>query len=66
MRSASHRENILLPQAQFVGIAALCLGRKLVVVQEFGIKAGAPLPPPGQHVLPVRPLIATNLGGKHC
>jgi hypothetical protein len=66
MRSPTHRENILLPQAQFVGIAALCLGRKLVVVQEFGIKAGAPLPPRGQHVLPVRPLIARNLGGKHC
>jgi len=66
MRSRTHRENILLPQAQFVGIAALCLGRQLVVVQEFGIKAGAPLPRTGQRVLPMRPLIASNLGGKHC
>jgi uncharacterized protein YkwD len=66
MRSPSHRANILLPQAQVAGIAALCMGNKLMVVQEFGIKAGAPLPRRGQGVMPLRPLIAKNLGGKHC
>jgi uncharacterized protein YkwD len=66
MRSSSHRANILLPQAQVVGISALCAGRKLMVVQEFGIKAGAPLPKRGQRVMPLRPLVAKHLGGKHC
>jgi uncharacterized protein YkwD len=66
MRSPSHRANILLPQAQVVGIAALCTRGKLMVVEEFGIKAGAPLPKQGQGVMPLRPLIAKNLGGSHC
>ncbi len=66
MRSTTHRENILLPQAQLVGIAALCVGRKLMVVEEFGIKAGAPLPQPGQRVRSIQPLIAKNPGGASC
>jgi uncharacterized protein YkwD len=66
MHSESHRANILLPQAQVVGIAALCVGRKLMVVQEFGIRSGAALPPPGQRVASVRPLIAKNAGGPSC
>jgi uncharacterized protein YkwD len=66
MRSPSHRANILLPQAQVAGIAALCMGHKLMVVQEFAIKAGAPLPERGQGVMPLRPLVAKSLGGRHC
>ena len=66
MRSPSHRANILLPQAQVAGIAALCMGHKLMVVEEFAIRSGAPLPRQGQGVLPLRPLIAKNLGGSHC
>jgi uncharacterized protein YkwD len=66
MRSRTHRENILLPQAQVVGIGAVCVGSKLIVVEDFGIRAGAPLPPAGQGVLPVRPIIARNLGGPSC
>jgi len=66
MRSTTHRENILLPQAQLVGIAAVCIGEKLMVVEDFGIKAGAPLPPRGQRVPAPNPLIAKNLGGPHC
>jgi uncharacterized protein YkwD len=66
MRSKTHRENVLLPQAQVVGIAAVCVGLKLMVVEDFGIKAGAPLPPRAQHVLPVNPLIAKKLGGASC
>jgi len=66
MRSRSHRENLLLPQAQLVGIAAVCVGYRLIVVEDFGIKAGAPLPRPGQRVLPVKPLVAKNEGGAQC
>jgi uncharacterized protein YkwD len=66
MHSASHRQNILLPQAQRVGIAALCVGHKLMVVEEFGIRAGAALPPPGQRVPSIRPLIAKSSGGPSC
>jgi uncharacterized protein YkwD len=66
MRSTSHRENILLRQAQLVGIAAVCVGHKLMVVEDFGIKAGAPLPRPGQRIPAVRPIVAKNAGGAHC
>ena len=66
MRSFTHRENILLPQAQVVGIGAVCVGTKLIVVEDFGIRAGAPLPRPGQRVLPARPIVAHNSGGAHC
>jgi len=66
MRSLTHRENLLLPQAQLVGIAAVCVGYKLIVVEDFGIKAGAPLPPRGQRIPPVRPIVAKNLAGPHC
>ena len=66
MRSRTHRENILLQQAQLVGIAAVCVGHRLIVVEDFGIKAGAPLPPHGQRIPPVRPIVAKNLAGPHC
>jgi uncharacterized protein YkwD len=66
MRSRTHRENLLLPQAQLVGIAAVCVGYRLIVVEDFGIKAGAPLPPRGQRIPPVRPIVAKNLAGPHC
>jgi uncharacterized protein YkwD len=66
MHSTSHRANILLPQAQVVGIAALCVGRKLMVVEEFGIRSGAALPPSGQRVASVQPLIAKNAAGPSC
>ena len=66
MHSLVHRENILLPQAQVVGIGAVCVGTKLMVVEDFGIRAGAPLPPAQQQVLGARPLIAKNLAGPSC
>jgi uncharacterized protein YkwD len=66
MRSFVHRENILLPQAQLVGIAAVCTGSTLMVVEDFGIKAGAPLPRPRQGVLAARPIVAHNAGGPSC
>jgi uncharacterized protein YkwD len=66
MHSLTHRENLLLPQAQLVGVAALCVGQRLLVVEDFGIKSGAPLPPRGQRVLPARPLIEKSVGGPSC
>jgi len=66
MHSTSHRENILLPQAQLIGIAALCIGRRLMVVEEFGIRSGATLPPPGQRIPSVNPLVAKSAGGPSC
>ncbi len=66
MRSLTHRENLLLPQAQLVGIGAVCVGRKLIVVEDFGIRSGAPLPPSRQGVLPASPIVAHNAAGAHC
>ena len=66
MHSTEHRENLLLPQGQLVGIAAMCLQGKLMVVEDFAIKMGAPLPPPHQGIPPLDPIIADNQGGAAC
>jgi uncharacterized protein YkwD len=66
MGSTGHRENLLLPQGQLVGIGAACSGGTLVVVQDFAINMGAPLPPAGQGVLPAQPIVASNPAGAHC
>jgi hypothetical protein len=66
MHSTEHRANMLLPQGQLVGIAALCDHGKLMVVEDFAIKMGSPMPPNGQAVPPVSPIVAGNDGGAHC
>jgi len=66
MRSADHRENMLLPQGQLVGIGAACFHDRLVVVEDFAIRMGAPLPPAGQPIPPVNPIVAPKLGGASC
>jgi len=66
MGSAEHRENMLLPQGQLVGIGVVCSGIKLIVVEDFGINMGAPLPPPNQAVAPATPIVSTNPAGAHC
>jgi uncharacterized protein YkwD len=66
MESAEHRANMLLPQGQLVGIGAACGDGRLVVVEDFGITTGAPLPPSGQAVPPEYPIVSTNPGGAHC
>jgi uncharacterized protein YkwD len=66
MGSATHRENILLAQGQLVGIGVTCSGGRLVVVEDFGIKMGAPLPPANQAIPPANPIVANNPGGAHC
>jgi uncharacterized protein YkwD len=66
MNSTEHRANILLKQGQLVGIGAACGGGILIVVEDFAIKAGAPLPPAGQAVPPAQPIVSSNPGGAHC
>ena len=39
---------------------------KLVLVEDFAITAGAPLPPPNQPVAPATPVVASDPGGAHC
>jgi uncharacterized protein YkwD len=66
MGSTEHRQNILLPQGQLVGIGAVCSGSRLIVVEDFGINMGAPLPPANQAIPPTNPIVASNPGGAHC
>jgi uncharacterized protein YkwD len=66
MGSTTHRENILLPQGQLVGIGTVCSGGKLIVVEDFGINMGAPLPPANQGVAPANPIVASSPAGAHC
>jgi uncharacterized protein YkwD len=66
MRSADHRANMLLPQGQLVGIGAACLDGTLMVVEDFAITTGAPLPPAGQPVPPMDPIVAPQTNGASC
>ena len=66
MESAEHRANMLLAQGKLVGIGAACGGGKLVVVEDFAITVGSPLPPAGQAVPAEYPIVSTNPGGAHC
>ncbi len=66
MGSAVHRENLLMPQGQLVGIGAVCSGGRLIVVEDFGINMGAPLPPANPAAPPALPVVATNPAGAHC
>ncbi len=66
MRSADHRANMLMPQGQLVGIGAGCLHGKLVVVEDFAIRMGAPLPPAGQPIPPMNPIVAPKTNGASC
>jgi uncharacterized protein YkwD len=66
MRSADHRANMLMPQGQLVGIGAACLQGKLVVVEDFAIRMGAPMPPNGQPVPPMNPIVAPKTNGASC
>jgi len=66
MHSTEHRENLLLPQGQLVGISAMCLHGQLMVVEDFAIKMGSPLPPPHQAIPPLDPIVSTNEGGAGC
>jgi uncharacterized protein YkwD len=66
MHSTDHRANMLLPQGQLVGIGAACLHGTLMVVEDFGIKMGAPMPPAGQSTPPMNPIVAPKATGASC
>ena len=66
MNSPDHRANMLLRQGQLVGIAALCSHHELMVVEDFAIKMGAPLPPPAQPIPSLLPIAAPSQGGASC
>ncbi len=66
MHSPDHRANMLLPQGQLVGIGAACLNGTLMVVEDFAIRTGAPLPPAGQPVPPMNPIVAPETNGASC
>jgi uncharacterized protein YkwD len=66
MRSADHRANMLLPQGQLVGIGAACLDGTLMVVEDFAINMGAPLPPSGQSVPAEHPIVTPQTNGASC
>ena len=66
MKSPDHRSNVLLPQGQLVGIGAVCSHGKLMVVEDFAIKMGAPLPPAGQPIPAENPIVAPGQAGAGC
>ena len=66
MHSPDHRANMLLPQGQLAGIGAACLNGTLMVVEDFAIRMGAPLPPAGQPVPPMNPIVAPETTGASC
>jgi hypothetical protein len=64
MGSDGHRSNILLPEQRDIGVGAGCHQGTLVVVEDFGVPAGAPVSP---HAVPPRdPVAAANEGGSSC
>jgi uncharacterized protein YkwD len=65
MNSAAHRESILTPQLQSVGIGAACVNGRLWLTQEFGSFAGNPAP--GAMATPPRdPVVRPSDGGPSC
>jgi uncharacterized protein YkwD len=64
MVSDPHRENILVPEERLVGIGAVCVSGKLVVVEDFGTPSGIPLLPHPEP--PLQPFAASDPGGARC
>jgi hypothetical protein len=64
MESPGHRENILLPEHQLVGVGAACVNDTLWVVEDFAARAGTPLP--DRSVPPLQPFVASDDDGASC
>jgi uncharacterized protein YkwD len=64
MMSPGHRENILLPEHQLIGVGAACVNGTLWVVEDFAARSGTPLPP--RPVPPLQPFVASDAGGASC
>ncbi len=65
MASDGHRQTMLTPELKYVGVGAVCAGGVLTLVEEFGIPAGAPLPPP-RGVPPAAPFVSNDQAGTGC
>ncbi|GIU88463.1 MAG: hypothetical protein KatS3mg009_2978 [Acidimicrobiia bacterium] len=65
MASDGHRQAMLVPELQYAGIGAACAGDRLVVVEDFAIGWGAPLPPV-RPVPPRLPVAADDGAGPRC
>jgi hypothetical protein len=64
MHSDPHRENILLPEEQLVGVGVACMNGELIVVEDFATPSGVPM---FQHgTPPLNPVAASNEGGSSC
>jgi uncharacterized protein YkwD len=62
MRSAIHRETMLLPEQRMVGVGAACFNGSLIVVQDFA----SAIPLKSHPVPPVNPIASPNEGGAGC
>ncbi|MDZ4827668.1 MAG: CAP domain-containing protein, partial [Actinomycetota bacterium] len=65
MRSDPHRTTMLTPQLQYIGIGVVCVGNKVVVVEDFSIGAGAPTPA-SHPTPPVTPFVSADETGTAC
>ncbi|GIU90491.1 MAG: hypothetical protein KatS3mg010_1590 [Acidimicrobiia bacterium] len=65
MGSDGHRAALLTPELQFVGVGAACAGGRLVVVEDFAIAWGSPLPRP-RPTPALQPFVSNDGGGARC
>jgi uncharacterized protein YkwD len=65
MRSDSHRRTLLTPELQYVGVGVVCAGNKVVVVEDFSVGAGGPLPS-GHATPPAAPFVSADENGTPC
>jgi uncharacterized protein YkwD len=65
MGSDGHRGAMLTPEVQFVGVGAACAGGKLVVVEDFAIAWGSPLPRERPAPAP-QPFVSNDGAGSRC
>jgi uncharacterized protein YkwD len=64
MESPPHRENILLPEHQLIGVGAACFNGTVWVVEDFGIRPGTSLAP---HPIPaLQPFVDNDGAGPSC
>jgi uncharacterized protein YkwD len=64
MESPPHRENILLPEHQLIGVGAGCFNGTLWVVEDFGARAGTLLAP--HPIPPLQPFVDSDAAGPSC
>jgi uncharacterized protein YkwD len=66
MKSEGHRENLLQPGFDSVGIGVVCSGGRAWATQNFGHTAGSSTPDLSSAVPPQDPIVAVQLDGLRC